>query len=105
MSQPPLSFPGERFSTPSQGSNNPLIDTQVAALLEKGAIEEVALHPPTLGFVSNIFLVQKKNGKMRPVINLKKLNAAHLDTPHFRMETPRMCAKPSVLGTGRPPWI
>jgi hypothetical protein len=103
--QPPLSFPGERFSTPSQGSNNPLIDAEVAALLKKGAIEEVVLHPPNLGYVSNIFLVQKKNGKTRPVINLKKLNAAHLDTPHFRMETPRMCAKPSVLGTGRPPSI
>jgi hypothetical protein len=71
-----------------EGSNNHLIDAEVAALLEKGAIEEVELHPPLLGYISNIFLVQKKNGKMRPVINLKKLNAAHLDTPHFRMETP-----------------
>jgi hypothetical protein len=88
-SPPPLSFLRERFSTPSQGSNNPLIDAEVAALLEKGAIEEVALHPPPLGYISNIFLVQKKNGKMRPVINLKKLNAAHLDTPHFRMEAPQ----------------
>jgi hypothetical protein len=26
---------------------------------------------------------------MRPVINLKKLNAAHLETPHFRMESPQ----------------
>jgi hypothetical protein len=26
---------------------------------------------------------------MRPVINLKRLNAAHLVTPHFRMETPQ----------------
>jgi hypothetical protein len=26
---------------------------------------------------------------MRPVINLKRLNAAHLDTPHFCMETPQ----------------
>ena len=88
-SQPPLSYPRARFSTPSQGSNNSLIDAEVAALLEKGAIEEVELHPPPLGYISNIFLVQKKNGKMRPVINLKKLNAAHLDTPHFRMETPQ----------------
>ena len=87
-SQPPLSYPKRNFSTPSQGPFfDDLIDQEVAALLEKGAIEEVALHPPSLGYVSNIFLVQKKNGKMRPVINLKKLNAAHLDTPHFRMET------------------
>jgi hypothetical protein len=26
---------------------------------------------------------------MRPVINLKHLNAANLDTPHFRLETPQ----------------
>jgi hypothetical protein len=52
------------------------IDSEVAALIEKGAIEEVPLHPPPLSFISNIFLVQKKNGKMRPVINLKKLNVA-----------------------------
>jgi len=87
--QPPLSFPTGRFSTPSQGAfNDGLIDIEVAALLEKGAIEEVPLCPPSLGYVSNLFLVRKKNGKMRPVINLKRLNAEHLDTPHFRMETP-----------------
>jgi hypothetical protein len=72
-----------------QGANNPLIDIEVAALLEKGAIEDVPLHPPPPSFISNIFLVQKKNGKMRPVINLKRLNAAHLETPHFRMESPQ----------------
>jgi hypothetical protein len=60
----------------------------VAALLEKGAIEEVPLVPPP-SFISNIFLVKKKNGGMRPVISLKRLNAAHLETPHFRMETPQ----------------
>jgi hypothetical protein len=88
-SPPPLSCPGVGFSTPSQGANNPLIDIEVAALIEKGAIEQVPLHPPPPSFISNIFLVQKKNGKMRPIINLKRLNAAHLETPHFRMESPQ----------------
>jgi hypothetical protein len=37
MSPPPLSCPGVGFSTPSQGANNPLIDIEVAALIEKGA--------------------------------------------------------------------
>jgi hypothetical protein len=85
----PLAYKGAKFSTPSQGANDPLIDSEVADLIEKGAIEEVLLHPPPLGFISNIFLVQNKNGKMHPVINLKKLNAAHLETPHFRMESPQ----------------
>jgi hypothetical protein len=101
----PLSCPGVGFSTPSQEVNNPHIDIEVAALIVKGAIEEVPLHHPPPSFISNIFLVRKKNGKMRPVINLKKLNAAHLETPHLRMESPRTCATPSILGTGRPPPI
>jgi hypothetical protein len=77
------------FSTPSQGANDPLVDIEVEAMLAKGAIEEVPLHPPPPSFISTIFLVEKKNGGMRPVINLKRLNAAHLDTPHFRMDTPQ----------------
>jgi hypothetical protein len=88
-SPPPLSCPGAAFSTPSQAANNPFIDAEVAALLEKGAIEEVPLDPPPPSFISNIFLVRKKNGGMRPVMNLKRLNAAHLDTPYFDMETPQ----------------
>jgi hypothetical protein len=88
-SPPPLAYPGACFSTPWQGANNPLINSEVAALIKKGAIEEVPLHPPPLSFISNIFLVQKKNGNVSPVINLKKLNAAHLETPHFRMESPQ----------------
>jgi hypothetical protein len=88
-SPPPLSCPGEGFSTPLQGANNHLIDVEVEAMLSKGAIEEVPLLPPPPSFISTIFLVKTKNGGMRPVINLKRLNAAHLDTPHFRMETPQ----------------
>jgi hypothetical protein len=38
--------------------------------------------------VSRLFLVPKKNGKMRPVINLSVLNQ-HLIVPHFKMETNR----------------
>jgi hypothetical protein len=72
----------------------------VAAFLEKGAIEEVPLHPPPPSLVSNIFLVQKKNGKMCPIINLKRLNAAHLETPHSGWNRPRMSAKPSAWGLG-----
>jgi hypothetical protein len=57
-----------RFSSSSQGSVFRLIDSEVAALFGLGAIEEVELHPPPLGFISYVFLVQKKFGWMRPVI-------------------------------------
>jgi hypothetical protein len=59
----------------------------VEALLSKGAIEEVPLFPSPLCYISSIFLVPKKSGGMRPILNLKRLNAAHLNTPYFRMET------------------
>jgi hypothetical protein len=58
----------------------------VEALLANGAIEKVPLSPPSLSYISPISLVPKKDGGMRPIVNLKKLNAAHLDTPHFRTE-------------------
>lgn len=37
-------------------------------------------------FISNIFIVEKKNGKYRPVINLRKLNE-FVEYHHFKMET------------------
>jgi hypothetical protein len=46
--------------------NNIFINQEVAALLKKGAIEEVPLDPPYLGYISNVFLVPKKTGGMRP---------------------------------------
>ena len=62
---------------------NSLVDTEVQEMILKGAIMEVA---PTPGqYVSTIFLVNKKDGGMRPVINLKHLN--HLVRyEHFQME-------------------
>lgn len=37
-------------------------------------------------FISNIFIVKKKNGKFSPVINLMKLNE-FISYHHFKMET------------------
>jgi hypothetical protein len=84
-SPPPRLFPCRaRTSAPPQGKNDFYIDQEVEVLLLKGAIEEVPLFPPPL---NSIFLVPKKCGGMRPILKLKKLNAAHLNTPYFRMKT------------------
>ena len=49
-----------------------VISEEVQKLLEKGAIQEVSENED--GFYSRLFLVPKKDGQMRPVINLRPLN-------------------------------
>ena len=53
-------------------------------MLEKKAIVEVS---PSPGYYSRLFVVTKKDGGWRPIINLKRLNKLFLDPPHFRMDT------------------
>jgi len=59
------------------------ITTEVAELLSKGAIVETQVTPES--FISQLFLVEKKGGGQRPVINLKCLNQ-YVRTEHFKME-------------------
>jgi hypothetical protein len=59
------------------------IDSEVATLLEKGALNMVK--PVSGQFLSSLFLVPKRDGKSRPVINLKELNV-FLKYEHFKME-------------------
>ncbi|MDY6816767.1 MAG: reverse transcriptase domain-containing protein, partial [Pseudomonadota bacterium] len=54
-------------------------------LLEKQAVEQVH-NLSSLGFHSLMFLVPKKNGKLRPIIDLRRLND-FLVIPSFQMET------------------
>ena len=61
-----------------------LISTEITELLQKNAIEEVTpLLQPV--FYLNLFLVPKKDGGQRPVINLKALNR-FVQKEHFKME-------------------
>ena len=59
------------------------ITREVAELLSKGAIQEAQLLPES--FVSQIFLIEKKDGGQRPVVNLKCLNQ-FMRVEHFKME-------------------
>ena len=59
-----------------------LLSEEIVSLLQKGAISPISKEPG--GFFSTIFLVPKKNGQMRPVINLKCLNQ-WVEAPHFKM--------------------
>ena len=62
-----------------------LISEEVGAMLSKGAIRELNPREAERGFYSSLFLVPKKDGKMRPVINLKRLNS-YIPPHHFKME-------------------
>ena len=56
---------------------------EIVTLRSKGATKEVT--SCSNEFLSNIFLVPKKTGDMRPVINLKPLNV-FVQKIHFKME-------------------
>ena len=62
------------------------LEEEVASLLSKGAVEEIILECP--GHYSRIFLVPKKNGKLRLIIDLSVLNH-FVYTQTFKMETQR----------------
>jgi len=83
----------EFISTPCQSHIPPEMHTsaemqsqvmeEIKDLLEKGAIEEV--QPGQDSFISQLFLVEKKGGGFRPVVNLKGLNQ-FIKAEHFKME-------------------
>jgi hypothetical protein len=58
---------------------------EVVVLLRKGAIE-VVNNFKSRGFYSTYFLVPKKTGDLRPILNLKPINGLVV-TPSFRMGT------------------
>ena len=64
-------------------SESAVVQSEIQTLLDKGAIEHVEY---TQGeFISTLFLVPKKSGDLRPVINLKSLNF-FVQKIHFKME-------------------
>ena len=80
-SVPPLSVVPIKLSQ----SSSPLLREEIAELLKKRAVERVR-SPGTPGFYSRLFLVPKKNGKLRPLIDLLLLNQ-YINKHHFKMET------------------
>ena len=83
-SRPPLTSP-PRGPLPSLGREQvKVLEEEIHNLLQKQAIQ----HCPhkSLGYYSSMFVVPKKGGKWRPIINLRTLNS-YVKTPHFKMET------------------
>ena len=60
------------------------ISAEISSLLEKGAIERVRDHPHLC--LSPIFVVPKRSGKFRMILNMKRINN-FIPKEKFRMET------------------
>ena len=65
-------------------SHQAVLNQEVQALLDKKAVHQVQNNDST-GFTSSLFVVPKKDGGNRPVVNLKLLNQ-FLVYKHFKME-------------------
>lgn len=88
--QPPLTTNWLPYESATSPLLREVLGDQVQTLLEKEAIELVR-KTQSMGFYSHVFLVRKKSGKMRPVVNLRALNA-FLKVSKFKMETARSIA-------------
>jgi hypothetical protein len=77
-----ISVPNNHYQIPQK---NKLLEA-VTDMLSKHAIELVS-DTSTQGFYSRLFLVPKKTGDWRQVIDLSHLNQ-HIQCPTFNMDTP-----------------
>ncbi|XP_052473657.1 uncharacterized protein LOC128030230 [Carassius gibelio] len=85
FSMKPPHFNGVLSSHTEENASH-ILKEEISSLLNKGAIQMV---PPTLmnqGFYSRYFLVPKKDGALRPILDLRVLNK-HLRKYNFRMLT------------------
>lgn len=78
--------PTKSFSYSSSFSQfeHETINQEIQKLLDMNVIKEVNHHPNE--FISPIFVVPKKNGEYRMILNLKELNE-FIEYHHFKMET------------------
>ncbi len=87
----PPKFRGIRF-TSVLNKDAPVLRAEVAVLLAKDSIEPVPPAEMKSGFYSPFFIVPKKGGGLRPILDLRILNRALHKLP-FRMLTQRRIFK------------
>ena len=90
-----LQYPGTRLRetcVPRDGIQESVIVEEINVLLEKSVIELVPLKEENQGFYSTIFIVPKRQGGLRPILNLRPLNQMVVPK-HFKMETLRSIMK------------
>ena len=88
--QDTISCPSQMVTGSSCILENSYLRSREDSTSERGsgihAIEPVTSFHPKSGYYSRLFLVRKKSGGWRPVIDLHRLKR-HIITPHFKMVT------------------
>ena len=80
-----LPFSGIR-ETVVNANKQAILNLEIESLLQKAVMEPVPFAQRLQGLYSTFFLVPKKSGDLRAVINLRPLNQ-YLKTQHFKMDT------------------
>ncbi len=83
-------------STTVRAADAPILRAEIAVLLAKDALEPVPPADMRSGFYSPYFIVPKKSGGLRPILDLRVLNRALHRLP-FKMLTPKRifgCVRP-----------
>ncbi len=82
----PPRFDRVQLTVVNSASKTSVLQQELSSLLLKGVIEEVPRSDIEQGFFSHYFLVQKKDGGLRPILDLRRLNLS-LYKGKFKMLT------------------
>ncbi len=84
----PPRFDGVHLTVVNSASKASVLQQELSSFLQKGAIEEVPQLEVEQGFFSRYFLVPKRDGGLRPILDLRRLNFS-LYKGKFKMLTMR----------------
>ncbi len=70
----PPRFDGDHLTVVNSASKASVLQQELSSLLHKGAIEEVPQLDIERGFFSRYFLVPKRDGGLRPILDLRRFN-------------------------------
>ncbi len=84
----PPRFDGVHLTVVNSAAKASVLQQELSSLLRKGAIEEVPQSEVERGFFSRYFLVPKRDGGLRPILDLRRLNLS-LYKGKFKMLTMR----------------
>ncbi len=95
----PPHFDGVQLTVLNSTSKASVLQQELSSLLQKGAVEEIPQSDIEQGFFSRYFLVPKRDGGLRPILDLRRLNFS-LYKGKFKMLTMKTIMSQIQEGTG-----